>query len=255
MKQPVLFIGHGSPMNAIADNAYTRSLNQLGRQLEKPKAILCVSAHWMTPDLRVTAMERPRTIHDFGGFPDALFAVQYPAPGSPELAARVRELLPGCAADAKWGLDHGAWSVIKHIYPAADVPVVQLSFDPRKPCEDHVKIGAQLRALRDESYLLLGSGHVVHNLRDIAWEDSAAPDPRAVEFDTWVKERLMQRDFSALTERARLSEAGRWSVPTWDHYHPLMHILGATESTDRIEFVFEDIQNRSISMLSFGFWH
>ncbi len=202
---PVLFLGHGSPMNAIEDNAFTRAHAALGERLGKPKAVLCVSAHWLTRGSRVTGMAKPRTIHDFGGFPRELFQVSYPAPGSPALAALVRETVGGGTVEideSEWGLDHGAWSVLRHLYPKADVPVVQLGIDYGAPARRHFEIGEKLRPLREKGILIIGSGNIVHNLRRISFDENAAAEPWAVEFDSWVKGRL---------EQARLRAASRGS--------------------------------------------
>lgn len=250
----MLFIGHGSPMNAIADNEYTRTLAALGERLGKPKAVLCVSAHWLTRGTAVTGMETPPTIHDFGGFPEALFQVRYPAPGSPEVAELARAALGGnVAVDLKeWGLDHGAWSVLRHMYPDADVPVVQLGIDYGAPARRHFELGEKLRALREKDVLIVGSGNIVHNLRRISFDDAAAPEPWAVEFDAWVKARLEARDYPPLLSDLSAAPSGRLGVPTPDHYDPMLYVLGASDADDRLRFEFEGIQNGSISMRSFS---
>lgn len=256
MRMPVLFIGHGSPMNAIDDNGYTRAVRKLGANLPRPKAILVISAHWMTEGTWITAMEKPKTIHDFYGFPQALFDVQYPAPGSPEIAKLIRESVPDpkIHADTEmWGLDHGAWSVLRHLYPQADVPVMQLSLHMEQPAEYHFQLGRQLARLRDEGVLLLGSGNLVHNLRRIRWEAHVQPFDWAVEFDEWIKEKITQRDFAALMRDFRSTEAGRLSVPTLEHYLPLLYVLGAADEKDELRFEYEELQNGSISMRSFSF--
>ena len=252
---PVLFVGHGSPMNAIADNEYTRSLRALGARLGKPAAVLCVSAHWLTRGTAVTGMKHPRTIHDFGGFPEALYQVRYPAPGSPEVAALAREALgAGVAVDVEeWGLDHGTWSVLRHMYPEADVPVVQLGIDYGASARRHLEMGEKLRPLREKGVLILGSGNIVHNLRRISFEEDAPPEDWAVEFDAWVKARLEARDFDALAGDLSLAPSGRVGVPTPDHYDPLLYVLGASDAGDRLRWEFEGIQNASISMRSVSF--
>jgi len=253
-RMPVLFIGHGSPMNAIEINNYTKTLNALGKNLPKPKAILMVSAHWMTEGTYITEMQNPKTIHDFYGFPQKLFDVQYPAPGSPEIAKLVQEtvLVPKVHGDKEmWGLDHGTWSVLRHMYPDADIPVMQLSIYMAQPPEYHVKLGQQLSKLRDQGVLILGSGNLVHNLRQIKWEPNAQPFDWAVEFDQWLKEKLMDRDFKAVQNDFHKTKAGQLSVPTLDHYFPLHYILGAAESSDELKFEYEEMQNGSISMRSF----
>ena len=242
-------------MNAIADNAFTRTLAKLGSRLPKPRAVLCVSAHWLTPGSRVTGMARPRTIHDFGGFPEALYEVRYPAPGSPELADLVRETVGGGAVRVdhdEWGLDHGAWSVLRHLYPKADVPVVQLGIDYVLPARRHFELGEKLRPLREKGVLILGSGNIVHNLRRISIDENAAPEAWAVEFDAWAKERLERRDFAPLLGDLAAAPSGTLAVPTPDHYDPLLYVLGASDARDRLRFEYEGIQNGSISMRCFS---
>lgn len=253
-RMPVLFIGHGSPMNAIDTNAYTKTLTVLGRNLPKPKAILMVSAHWMTEGTYITEMKNPKTIHDFYGFPQKLFDVQYPAPGSPEIAKLIQEtvLNPKIHGDKEmWGLDHGTWSVLRHMYPDADIPVMQLSVYMAQPPEYHVKLGQQLSILRDQGVLILGSGNLVHNLRQIKWEPNAQPFDWAAEFDAWLKEKLIDRDFKAVQNDFHKTKAGQLSVPTLDHYLPMHYILGASDNRDELKFEYEEMQNGSISMRSF----
>lgn len=253
-RTPLFFIGHGSPMNAIADNAYTQTLAKLRSLCPNPRAILCISAHWMTDGTWVTHMTNPRTIHDFGGFPKELFDVQYPAPGSPEVAELVsKSLSPNAGLDDQdWGLDHGTWSVLRHIFPKADIPVVQLSLDLSQPPEYHAMIGTQLRSLRQENILILGSGNLVHNLRQIRWAENAPPFPWAIEFDEWLKERLQKKDFAPLMHGYLEMDSGKLSVPTPEHYLPLLYILGASDPADQLHFEYEEIQNGSISMRSFS---
>lgn len=250
---PVLFVGHGSPMNAIASNAYTKTLGQLGQQLPKPKAILVVSAHWMTRGAFVTEMKRPRTIHDFGGFPKALFDVQYPAPGSPETAVLIRHLAPSVQGDNEWGLDHGTWSVLVHMFSQADVPVLQLSLDMEKSLEAHFYLGTQLKQLREQGVLILGSGNLVHNLRQIQWQEKAPAFDWATEFDEWVKQKLLARDFDSVLYKFHATQAGKMSVPTLEHYLPLHYVLGAADASEPLKFEYEEIQNGSISMRSLSF--
>ena len=249
-RHPVLFLGHGSPMNAIEDSDFTRVLAALGARLPWPKAVLCVSAHWLTEGTMIGGMAQPRTLHDFGGFPDALYAVQYPAPGNPALAARVRDLLGAGAGvdDGEWGLDHGAWSVLRHMYPKADVPVVQLSVDMIAAPSEKFDLGRKLRPLRDEGVLILGSGNVVHNLRRISFEEDAPPAPWAVEFDSWIKGRLEARDDEALLGDLSRAPSGSLAVPTPDHYDPLLYVLGAADDDETPRFEYEGIQNGSLSM-------
>jgi len=254
-RMPVIFIGHGSPMNAIDTNPYTKTLNKLGAELPKPKAILVVSAHWITSGTWVTEATKPKTIHDFGGFPQALFDVQYPAPGSPEIAKLVQDSIsnPKVHGDqSQWGLDHGTWSVLRHMYPLADIPVLQLSIDMRQPADYHMNIGQQLSKLRDKGVLILGSGNLVHNLRQIRWEPDSKPFEWAVEFDEWIKNKLVDGDFNSAVKDFHTTTAGKMSVPTLDHYLPLHYILGASDKKDQLKFEYEEMQNGSISMRSFS---
>lgn len=255
-KMPIIFIGHGSPMNAIENNSYTQSLNHVGKILPKPKAILMISAHWMTKGTWVTHMKNPKTIHDFYGFPQELFDVNYPAPGNPELAEKINLQItdPNISLDENdWGLDHGTWAVLKHVYPKADVPIVQLSLDMTKPAEFHFELGRKLNSLRDQGILIMGSGNIVHNLRRISWEENAKPFDWAVEFDEWSKKNLSDRNFNEMIRNHLKSEAGRLSVPTPDHYYPLLYILGASDEKDQVHFDYEGMQNGSISMRSVRF--
>ncbi len=253
-KSPILFIGHGSPMNAIADNSFTRSLAELQKIYPTPKAIVCVSAHWITKGTWVTHMAHPRTIHDFGGFPEELFAIQYPAPGSPEIADLICTLIPQVSVDDQnWGLDHGAWSVLRHVYPQANIPVVQLSLDLAQPPQYHYELGKKLKELRNHGVLIIGSGNVVHNLRKIKWEENAEPYDWALEFDAWVKENLLQKNYEALIKKFNETPSGKLSIPTTEHYLPLLYTLGASDENDALNFEFEGIQNGSISMLTLSF--
>lgn len=256
MREPIFFIGHGSPMNALEDNSFTRTLKSMRSLSPAPEAILCISAHWMTEGSWVTAMKQPKTIHDFYGFPQELFEIQYPAPGDPQMAGRVSDLTedPKVHLDKEmWGLDHGAWSVLRHIFPDADVPVLQLSLHLEQPPEYHFRLGRQLLKLRDQGVLIVGSGNVVHNLRRMDWNTDASPFDWAVEYDAWIKEKLLARDTDALVQRFRDTEAGRLSVPTVEHYLPLLYVLGAADESDRLNFHFEEIHNASISMRTLSF--
>jgi 4,5-DOPA dioxygenase extradiol len=238
-------------MNAIETNDYTRSLARLAGELPRPKAILCVSAHWMTEGSWITRMPQPKTIHDFYGFPKALSEVRYPAPGSPEVADEIRVAVsdpPIQGDDEMWGLDHGTWAVLKHMYPQADVPTLQLSIYMAQPPQYHYLLGQRLKTLRERGILIVGSGNIVHNLRKIRWETDAEPYDWAIEFDEWVRERLERREHKALVEEATESAAGKLSVPTPDHYYPLLYALGASDEGDELRFEYEGIQNASISM-------
>ncbi len=253
-QMPVLFIGHGSPMNALAENEFAQLLGQLGSSLlPRPKAVLVVSAHWMTEGTWVTHMKEPRTIHDFYGFPESLFQVQYPAPGSPELAERVQHLLGSSKVQldsSNWGLDHGTWSVLRHIYPEADVPIVQLSLDMSQPAEYHYELGKKLTPLRSEGVIIIGSGNLVHNLRQLNWADPAPPHPWAVQVDEWFENQILERNDRALVHEYEITEAQRLSVPTPDHYYPFLYVLGASDPKDEITFDIKGIHHASISMRS-----
>jgi 4,5-DOPA dioxygenase extradiol len=254
-RMPVFFIGHGSPMNAIDVNPYTKNLNVLGEKIPRPRAILVVSAHWMTEGSWVTEMPNPKTIHDFYGFPQALFDVQYPAPGSPETAQLIRETVqnPKVHGDMEmWGLDHGTWSVLRHLYPKADIPVLQLSLYMEQGPEYHFKLGQELSKLRDKGILILGSGNLVHNLRTIRWEPNAKPFDWALEYDEWLKTKLSEKDFASVLYQFHQTQAGKLSIPTMEHYYPLHYVLGAADPKDELRFEYEEMQNGSISMRSFS---
>lgn len=250
-KMPALFIGHGSPMNAISTNTFTNMLGALADKIRIPSAIVCISAHWETNGTWVTKMDNPKTIHDFYGFPKALFDVQYPAPGSPSTASMIQEMvdLNKVQADMEaWGLDHGTWSVIKHLYPKANIPVIQLSLDMTKPASFHFELGAQLAKLRESGVLVIGSGNIVHNLRQAKWGDNTTPHDWALEFDAWAKKKILSRDFKAMSEDFLKSEAGKLSVPTMEHYYPLLYILGLAKNDEEIKIEYEDIELASIAM-------
>lgn len=252
-RMPVIFLGHGNPMNAIQDNVWARSWADLGRRLPRPRAVLSVSAHWYIPETAVTAMPAPRTIHDFGGFPQALFDVQYPAPGDPDLAARVQAVLSPLPvrADMSWGLDHGTWSVLRHVFPQADIPVVQLAINREQPPEFHYQLGQRLRPLRDEGVLILGSGNVVHNLRAYAWKDpSAEPFDWAAHFENLACELIQSGNHAPLIDYPSLGEAALLSIPTPDHYLPLLYVLGASEPGEAVRFNNKGTEGASMSMLS-----
>jgi len=251
-RQPVLFAGHGSPMNAIEDNRWSRALRALGPQLPRPRAVLAISAHWFVEGTYATGNDRPETIHDFGGFPGALYQVQYPAPGDPALARRAVELLAGRQASLRsdWGLDHGTWSVLRHLFPAADVPVVQLSIDGRLPPEGHLAIGEALAPLREEGVLILGSGNLTHNLRhafSAAARSHAGTPSWASAFDAQAARAVEQRD-TAFLLRALGTEAGRMCHPTPDHYLPLLYAVGASRPDDRIQHPVTGFDLASLSM-------
>ena len=237
-------------MNALEENAYTRAWRAIGASLPKPKAIVAISAHWYVPATLVTAMEHPRTIHDFGGFPRELYAVRYPAPGDRALAMRLIEIT-GAAEDHEWGLDHGTWSVLCHAFPDASVPVVQLSIDETQPAKFHYDLGRRLAPLRDEGILIAGSGNLVHNLHAYAW-GRHAPEPYdwAVRFEKQVREMLIAGNDEPLIDYESLGRDAVLSVPTPDHYLPLLYVLGARSIDDNVSFPVEGIDGGSVSMLT-----
>lgn len=248
---PALFIGHGSPMNTLETNRYTAGWRALGAALPRPSGIVCISAHWQTRGLAVTAMPAPRTIHDFHGFPPALYQVRYPAPGSAALAERVAAALQPLpvALDTRWGLDHGAWSVLVHLWPAADVPVVQLSLDATQPAAFHHALGARLAALRAQGVLLLGSGNVVHNLGRLDWHEQR-PHPWATRFEAHVRHCLVTGNDAGLVDWKAHGPDAREAIPTPEHYWPLLPIVGARQTGEAAAVVLEGIELRAISMLS-----
>jgi 4,5-DOPA dioxygenase extradiol len=250
---PAVFVGHGSPMNALHENEWTRAWAALGERLPRPRAVLAVSAHWYVPGTAVTATATPRTIHDFGGFPRELYAARYPAAGDPALAVRVQRLLEPLTvrSDRSWGLDHGTWSVLRHVYPDAGVPVVQLSIDETREAAFHYQLGERLRPLRDEGVLLLGSGDVVHNLHTYAWggHPTGAYD-WAARFETRVRELLLARADAQLVDYPSLGPDALLSVPTPEHYLPLLYVLGASEPHEPVAFPVEGIDGGSVSMLA-----
>jgi 4,5-DOPA dioxygenase extradiol len=245
-RMPTLFVGHGSPENAIADNAYTRRLRALAQELPRPEAVLVVSAHYLTEGSALTSAERPRTIHDFYGFPDELYEVEYPAPGAPQMAAEVAGLLGG-DLDGRWGLDHGAWSPMRHIWPDADVPTVELSIDLSVPAREHYELGRRLAGLPDRGVLVLGSGNIVHNLGAIDWNRPNAGFEWCAEFDAAVAERLVVRDDAALLDYDALP-GGRQSVPTPDHYLPLLYAAAAAGSDAPAVTAYAGLEFGSLSM-------
>jgi len=250
---PAIFFGHGNPMNAVMKNRYTEAWSAIGRSLPRPQAILCISAHWYLPGTAVTAMSAPRTIHDFGGFPRELYEVQYPAPGSPELAQRIKDLLAPLPVglDRSWGLDHGAWSVLCHVFPEADIPVVQLSIDETREAPFHYELGKSLGPLRDEGVLIVGSGNLVHNLHTYAWgQHEVEPFDWAVRFETQAREFLSQANDAPLVNYESLGRDALLSAPTPDHYLPLIYILGLRRAGETASFPVEGFDGGSISMLS-----
>ena len=257
MLTPALFIGHGSPMYAIEPNRYTQSWTKLGQSIPQPRAILMLSAHWYTRGIWLTAMQQPKTIHDFSGFPEELSAIQYPAPGSPELAERVRDLIEPHFAnitleEAEWGLDHGSWSILKYVYPKANIPVIQMSIDATLKNEDHWKLGQLLQSLRHENVLIISSGNVVHNLRLLS-RNSVSPPPWATAYEEFFKYHLMTNDFEPLIHWENSSPYASYAIPTPEHYLPAIYTLGLKHEDESASVITEGIEMSSISMLSFGF--
>jgi 4,5-DOPA dioxygenase extradiol len=243
-KMPVLFLGHGSPMNAIEENEFVKGFRAIGQKLPKSNAILCVSAHWETRGTFVTAMEKPRTIHDFGGFPEALYEVQYPAPGSPELAREAQKLVrkTPVGSDDKWGLDHGCWSVVKHLYPHADVPVIQMSLDRYRSPQFHFELAKELAALRNKGILIVGSGNMVHNLGMVAWDKLSEEEYGygwAMEAKEKMKNFILDGNFQSLINYQSQGNSFSLAIPTPEHYLPLLYALALKEENEQV-FLFND---------------
>ncbi|WP_205461750.1 4,5-DOPA-extradiol-dioxygenase [Mangrovibacterium lignilyticum] len=252
---PLLFLGHGSPMNAIEENEFTQGFRDISTKFEKPKAILCISAHWETRGTFLTAMEHPQTIHDFGGFPQALFDVQYPAPGSPELAQEVQQLITSTDAGLtdKWGLDHGAWSVIRHLYPHADIPVIEMSIDYTKGPEYHYELGKELAALRRKGVLIIGSGNLVHNLRMVDWKrmnDIGYGFDWAEEARAKMNDWILSGNHQALIQYEQQGSAFKLAIPSPDHYLPLLYVLGLKDTKEEISLFNDKTMAGSLSMTS-----
>ena len=250
---PAIFFGHGNPLNALQQNDYTEAWTAVGKTISRPKAVLSVSAHWYLPGTFVTAMPSPRTIHDFGGFPRELYEVQYPAPGDPNLAQRIKKLLDPIPVglDLSWGLDHGTWSVLRHVFPEADVPVVQLSIEETQPPAFHYEIGKRLATLRDEGILVIGSGNLVHNLHTYAWgQHEVEPFDWAVSFEKLTRELMLKGDDAPLVDYESLGRDAMLSVPTPDHYLPLLYVIGLRRRGEQVSFPVEGFDGGSISMLT-----
>jgi 4,5-DOPA dioxygenase extradiol len=252
---PVLFIGHGSPMNAIEENEFVQGWRTIGKTLPKPNAILCVSAHWETRGVFVTAMEKPQTIHDFGGFPQALFDVQYPAPGSPELAKEVQGIVTKTAVGTgdNWGLDHGCWSVLKRMYPGAEVPVIQMSLDYDRPAQSHYELAGELAALRRKGILVIGSGNMVHNLRLVAWDKMGEPGfgyDWAIEANEKMKKHILSNDHQPLINFKAQGKAFDLAIPTPEHFLPLLYALALKTDNDRVELFNDKAVMGSLTMTS-----
>ena len=254
-KMPVLFLGHGSPMNAIEENEFSIGFRNVGKSITKPNAILCVSAHWETRGTYITAMEKPKTIHDFGGFPQALFDVQYPAPGNPALAKETKSIIKKTEVglDESWGLDHGCWSVVKNMYPAADVPVIQLSLDYNQTPQYHYELAKELASLRNKGVLIIGSGNMVHNLGMIAWDKLNTSDygyDWAIEANDKMKKYILDNDHQSLINYKSHGKAWELAIPTPDHYLPLLYTLALKEENEKVNFFNDKAVAGSLTMTS-----
>lgn len=246
---PAFFIGHGNPMNALETNEFSLEWEQLGVHLPRPKSIICISAHWSTPETMVTAMDEPRTIHDFYGFPEELSQTQYPAPGNPMLAEEICKYTQyKIKPDFRWGFDHGCWSILKQMFPEADIPVIQISLSTNLTAREHFELGQQLKYLRSKDILVLGSGNIVHNLGRLKWADEAYP--WAVEFDELVKEKIAQRDFNSLIEFEKLHPQVQLAIPTSEHYLPLLYILAMANPLSEVNIFSDNVTMGAISMTS-----
>ena len=252
---PVLFIGHGSPMNGIEHNEFSEQWMKLGREIPTSAAVLCISAHWLTKGTFVTAMEKPKTIHDFGGFPQELFNVQYPAPGSPVFAEATSELIQSTnvGLDHDWGLDHGTWTIVRHMYPDANIPVLQLSIDYNQPAAFHYKLGQELAELRKKGVLIIGSGNMVHNLRMVAWDKLDEPEygyDWANEINGVFKQHILSGTHQYLIDYKSLGDAALKAIPTPDHYYPLLYTLGLQTNNDEINIFNDKAVGGSLTMTS-----
>lgn len=255
---PTLFVGHGSPMNAIEQNEFSEKWKKIASDFETPKAIICISAHWLTRGTFVTAMEMPKTIHDFGGFPKALFDVEYPAPGSLDVAHWTKESLKSANVleDHEWGLDHGTWSILRNMYPEATIPVIQLSIDYNKPLSYHFQLAQELKALRKKGVLIMGSGNMVHNLGMVAWDKLNSPGfgfDWTLEIDTVFKQKIESRDFQSLINWSSLHNQISLAIPTLDHYIPLIYSVGLSDKEDEISFFNDKAVAGSLTMTSVQF--
>lgn len=249
-KMPLLFVGHGNPMNAIEDNKYSRTWGKIGKEMVKPQAIVCMSAHWTTEGSFVTAMKMPKTIYDFYGFPDEMYQVKYPAKGDPGLAKKITEIDKGIGLDEGWGLDHGAWSVLKQMYPDADIPVVQLSVDYSRNPEQQYELVKELKSLRNKGVLFIGSGNIVHNLGVMNFENGK-PYDWALEFDEQSKKLIEKGDHKALIKYEKLGAAAKMSIPTDEHYRPMLATLALQQPGEEPHFFNEGIDLGSVGMRSF----
>ena len=255
---PALFIGHGSPMNGIENNEFSHRWEMLGKEIPTPSAVLCISAHWLTKGTWVTAMEKPRTIHDFGGFPKELFQVQYPAPGDPAMAKEITTLISStrAGADHEWGLDHGTWTIVRRMYPDPVIPVLQMSIDINRPSGFHYQLGKELAELRRRGVLIIGSGNMVHNLRMVAWDKLDEPEygyDWALEMNQTFKKHIIEKEHKALISYESLGSAALKAIPTPDHYYPLLYTLGLQTDHDETEIFNDKAVGGSLTMTSVKF--
>lgn len=252
-RQPAIFVGHGSPQNAIENNAYTRDLQKWGKDLQKnpPDSILCISAHWWIRETRVTDGTKPRQIYDFSGFPPELHQIRYEPPGAENLPKQLAELDPTIRPDGSWGIDHGTWCVLHHLFPGARVPTGQLSINRNLSNQEHWDLGVRLRKLRDQGVLIVGSGNIVHSFFGISGPEDAPADPRAVEFDAKIKDALVNRDSKTLINYRNIGPSARFSAPTPEHFLPVIYIAALREEKDTLTFCHEGIQYASMSMRCF----
>lgn len=255
-RMPVMFFGHGSPMNAVQKNDFTDFLLKVSDSIARPKAILVISAHWETRGTKILRLEQPKTIHDFGGFPEALYQLQYPARGDVKLADSVVDLMKAhhVEADSSWGLDHGTWSLLRYVYPKADIPVVQLSLNQNKNLNEHLSIARDLRKLREQGVLIIGSGNVTHNLRRVDWSSNPKPVDWAVEFDEMIKKAILERNEDLLLGKDEKRKS-LWTMahPSLEHFLPLLYTYGASDESDTASFMFEGFQMGSLSMRAVKF--
>lgn len=249
-KQPVLFIGHGSPMNALEENTFTQNLKKLGSELNQPKAILMISAHWETNGSQVLSQPNPKTIHDFYGFPKELSQINYPAPGNPKLAQRIHEISSSIKPVNDWGFDHGTWSVLTHLFPKANIPVTQLSIDRYKSNEEHLELGKKISLLRNEGVLIIGSGNIVHNLSLLQWKNKNYGEPWSEEFDEIIKNSIENHNENILIEYKKLGDIAELAVPTSEHFIPLLYTYGASSSADKVSYPYQGFEMGSLSMRS-----
>jgi 4,5-DOPA dioxygenase extradiol len=247
---PAIFFGHCSPMNIIEDNKYTQSWTTISKSFAKPKAIISISAHWETKGTKVTSNEIQKTIHDFYGFPKELYEIDYSSKGNLDLATKINKLIPKIDLDDSWGLDHGTWSILKHIYPNKDIPVIQISIDRNKTPQEHYELAKKLQIFRDEGVLIIGSGNIVHNLRMIKWNEDSIPYPWAVDFNSEIKSAILNNDIKKIFDYRKI-KGSREAVPTHEHFTPLIYILGLHNEAEKASFFAEGFEMGSLSMDSF----